>query len=621
MDPKTGMAFILEKTITETFLTRARTSPDFVAFQYRPLDNTGWESLTYRSFHESCRILSFGLMGLEVKPGDRVAILSKTRIEWSLCDMAILGAKAITVPIYPSNTPSEVIYILNHVEAAVAIVEDGTQLEKVLQARAKDPACLPCLRKIIVIEPSAIKLAVNPQRNIQDVLTLQALRELGRREEGRNPTRFDDNLASARPSDLLTICYTTGTTGIPKGVPITHDNMMSVMEDAIDRAGSRLHPCEEVILSFLPFSHVLGKLESMIIHVIGAREVFCTDLDQLPQLMAEVKPTVLFGVPRIFEKAHSRILGSIRGSPPRRRQLFQKALEIGREFHSRACAKQRPSLKLRIEHSLARTLVLNRIADGFGGRLRFAISGGAALSPEVGEFFQACGIPILEGYGLTETTAPITLNDFDCPRFGTVGKPLRDVTLKIAEDGEILVKSRKVFQGYYRSPDETALALRDGWFHTGDIGLIDDQGDLHITDRKKDLIVTSGGKKIAPQKIEQIAKTQPPINEIVVHGDRRNFLTALVTLHRDQVIQYANEHDILFSEYPELIKNPRVLAWVEKAVEAVNQQLASYETIKKFIILPNDFTIEGGELTASLKVRRNVVEKRYREQLDGLYAE
>lgn len=614
------MSIIIGKTISETFLARVRANPDFVGFQFRASGSSQWETLTYRAFHESCRILSFGLMGLGVKPGDKVAILSRTRIEWSLCDMAILGARAVTVPIYPSNTRPETIYTLAHSDTVVAIVEDSSQLDKILGARAQDPACLPLLRKIVVIEPSAMKIAVNPSQNIEDVLTLQALRELGRREEGRNPARFDENLSSARSSDPLTICYTTGTTGVPKGVLLTHDNLMSVMDDAIDRAGNRIHPGEEILLSFLPFSHVLGKLESMIVHVIGAREVFCPDLEQLPQLMMEVKPTVVFAVPRVFEKAHQGILSLAQRGSARRRRIFETAIAIGRDYQARLCSKQRPSLKLRTRHALARRWVLSRITDRFGGRLRFAISGGAALNPEVGAFFHACGIRILEGYGLTETTAPITLNDFDCPRFGTVGKPLHDVTLKIAEDGEILVKSRKVFQGYYKNPEETANVLRDGWFHTGDIGFIDDQGDLHITDRKKDLIVTSAGKNIAPQKIERIAKTQSPLNEIVVHGDGRNYLTALVTLYRDQVIQYANEHNILFSEYSELIKNPRIVGWVEKAVESVNQQLASFETIKKFIILPGDFTIEGGELTASLKVRRNVVESRYREQLDGLYA-
>jgi long-chain acyl-CoA synthetase len=619
------MPFITRKTITETFVERVKASPDQVGFQYKPTYSEAgplntWKTVTFRQFFDETKLVSFGLMGLGIQPGDKVAILSNTRYEWSLSDMAILGARAVTVPIYASNIPDDVSYIAAHSDARVIILEDAKQLQKVLEKRLEKPDCMPKVEKIIVIEPSAMALAASHQDAAKHVMTMQALKELGRRQEALDPDRFERNLLDASPEDPITLCYTSGTTGTPKGVIITQDNIMSVMEDAVAAVGQFTAPSGETVLSFLPFSHVLGKVESLAIYTFGWRQVFAENLDKLMANIGDARPTILFAVPRIFEKAYNRIHAAVDSSPEVKRKLFAWALGVGKQYYKSVWARQKPSFAISAEYALAKTLVFNKIANRFGGKLKFAVCGGAPLPREIAEFFQITGVRILEGYGLTETSAPVTLNLPDDIRFGTVGRPLPEVQVKIAEDGEILFNSRKVFKGYYKMPEESAAALDHGWLRTGDIGHLDSDGFLHITDRKKDLIVTSGGKNVAPQKIENLAKAHKLISQFVVHGDRRHFLTALVSLDREQIIKYATDHAILFSEYSELVKHPKILALVQKVIDEVNRQLASFETIKKFVILPNEFTIENGELTPSLKVKRGFVNKRYKNELDSMYA-
>ncbi len=611
------MPFIQRKTITETFLARVKNSPDQPAFQYR--SSGEWKELTFRDFYNQVKLASYGLMSLGVRPGDRVALVSQTRLEWSVLDMAILGAKGVTVPLYPSSTEDETGRMLAHSEARIVFVENADKVEKILNIRAANPNVLPGLERIIVLEPQAMKLAVNPKQNIRDVMTLDALHELGRREEGKNPKRFEENLSSAQASDLFTLAYTTGTTGEAKGVPLTHENLMSVIEDCLERMKGKIRSDREVMLAFLPFSHVLGRLQSMIFYTVGGKLAFSENPDRLPHDLLDVRPTLLFAVPRIFEKAYAQIMSAVVSENIVSRKLFDQALSVGREYHEAFWSRKTPSLAVSGKYLLAKTMVFKHITDRFGGKLRYAICGGAPLPQELGEFFEIAGVRILEGYGLTETCAPVTLNDPDHPRFGTVGKPLKDVSVKIAEDGEILLRSHKVFRGYHKDADETARAFEGGWFHTGDVGHLDRDGYLHITERKKDLIVTSTGKNIAPQKIEALAKTNKPIQEIVVYGDRKSYLTALVTLDHETLVDYANSHHILFSDLQGLIKNPKILSWVQKTLDEVNRQLASYERIRKFMILPHDFSVEGGELTHSLKIRRKVIYERYREELDSLY--
>jgi len=615
---------IVCSTLSQTFLDRVQASPNKVGFQYKPTYSElgpidRWKEVTFKEFYNDARVVSFGLMGLGIRPEDKIVILSNTRYEWSLCDIAILGASAITVPIYASNIAEDVVYIAEHAEARILILEDAKQLQKILEKKVETPSCLSHVEKIVVLEPAAMNLAARYLEGTKNVITLQALKELGRREEIKAPGRFDANLRAAGPHDLITICYTSGTTGIPKGVILTHDNLMSVLEDTVKSLSPSMEPESETVLSFLPVSHIFGKIESLAIYTFGWRQVFAENLDKLVSNIIEIKPTVLIAVPRIFEKAYNRIQGVVESAGPTQKKLFKWAIEVGYQYYGAIWAGRRPGIKKLLEYEVAKKLVLNRVAQRFGGRLRFAVCGGAPLPKEIGEFFQIIGIQILEGYGLTETCAPVAVNTPENIRFGTVGRPMSEVTIKIAEDGEIMIKSRKVFSGYYKMPEETEQVLRGGWFYTGDIGHLDADGFLHITDRKKDIIVTSGGKNIAPQKIENRAKTQKLITQFVVHGDRRHYLTALVTLDRDQVVRFANENQILFSEYGELIKNPRVLSMVQKVVDDVNKQLSSFETIKKFVILPHEFTVESGDLTPSLKVKRSAINRRYIAELDSMY--
>jgi long-chain acyl-CoA synthetase len=611
------MPFIIGKTITETFLKRVEATPHLIGYQYK--DGTEWKDVTFRQFHDRCRLISFGLMGLGLKPGDRAAILSNSRFEWSLFDMAILGAKAITVPIYASSTSRDVGYILRHSEATLLIVEDAKQLEKLRELRKDAPLALARLQTIVVID--SLGVSARPEdKNDEKIVDMPALLETAGQQEAREPALFEQNLRSAAPEDLFTICYTSGTTGIPKGAMLDHGNMMSVLDDCVAHLSRFVNPDAEVILSFLPFSHILGKCESIAGHTFGWCQGFAESPEKFMTNVTEVRPTLIFSVPRFFEKASSRIRAELKKAPLPRRKAFEWGIQAGRHYWAAIEKGEMPSWRDILEYGVASKVVFSQVHERFGGRLRFAICGGAPLPPEIGRFFQAIGIKILEGYGLTETCAPVAVNTPDRPRFETVGKPLPEVTIKVAEDGEILVRSRKVFRGYYKNQEDTAAAMDEGWLRTGDIGRIDNEGFLYITDRKKDLIITSAGKNIAPQKIESLALGRPFISQFVVHGDGRHFLTALITLDQEQVIKYASENHILFSGYSELIKHARIMGIVQKTVDDVNRELASFETIKKFVVLPNDFTIESGELTPSLKVRRDFVNQKYKDLLDAMYA-
>jgi long-chain acyl-CoA synthetase len=450
-------------------------------------------------------------------------------------------------------------------------------------------------------------------------ISLNTLQELGRSEESKNPTRFETRLREVKPSDLMTICYTSGTTGVPKGVMISHDNLISVIEDCISLLAPVIDPEEETTVTFLPYSHILGRVESMCVYPFGWTVYFAENIDRLMLNLKEVQPSVMFAVPRIFEKAHTRIREGVNEGSIVKRTMFSSAIAVAKKYFENKNEGRSNDIVTQLEYQLANRVVFSKVRAALGGKLKFAICGGAPLPKEIGQFFQWVGIEVLEGYGLTETCAPVAINTPENPVYGTVGRPLPEVLIRIAEDGEVLVKSRKVFLGYYKMDKETADVLHDGWFHTGDIGHLDESGYLHITDRKKDLIVTSAGKNIAPQKIENLAKSLPYVNQFVVHGDKRNYLTALITLDKEKTIKYASENHILFSRYEELVKNSRIHSLIQGIIDELNGNLAQYETIKKFTILPNEFTVESGEITPSLKVKRNIITKRYHDQLDSMY--
>ena len=612
INTRSGSPRTLFPTITQAFLNRVDTQPQREAFFKK--QGAHYQGLTWKDYYTNVRSLSLGLINLGINPGDRICIIANTRLEWAATDMAILGARAITVPIYASNTAEDCAFIINHCEARIVFVEDDKQLNKIRAIR-KD---LPKVEKIVIFDPLA-----SPQLASEtDVISLSALRELGRRENpqrsGASADIFRENLQAAKPEDIFTICYTSGTTGQPKGVVLTFDALTSIAEDVDKVIGNHVTE-KDILLSFLPFSHIFGKVESMMTYHFGWQVYYAESIEKLFTNIDEVKPTLLFAVPRIFEKAYSRIKGAADEGSPLKKTLFHWASTAARTYYEKIWNHQPPSLLETLQFEAAKRLVLCKVYAKFGGRIRYCIAGGAPLPMEIAKFMQTIGITILEGYGLTETCAPVTLNTPDAYKFGTIGKPLPEAAIKIAADGEILVKSRKVFREYYKNPEATAEAIVNGWFHTGDIGLIDNEGFVKITDRKKDLIITSGGKNVAPQKIENLMKTFKHISQVVVIGDKRNYLAALLVLEKDEAVKFAKENNILFSEYTDLIKHEKIKKLVQGIIDEVNTHLAPYETVKRFRILTQEFAIDTGELTPSLKVKRRFVTQKYQSVIDEIY--
>lgn len=597
------------KTISEAYVRRAKTDPTKVGFRYKK--GGEWKDVTFAEHFETAKRLACGLLHSGVKKGDRVCVVGQTSIFWSQFDLAILSAGGVTVPIYPTNTPEDTAYIINHCEAAVLFVDDFKNLQK-LAAISKD---CPKLKKVVVnfeLRPGDVKAGF-------EVVSWNALYDLGLNQEKALGSKVDENLASAKPADVFTIGYTSGTTGLPKGVVLTHSAVSSVMVD-VHKVLQGVAGEDEDLLTFLPMSHIFGKWESLTPYFLGWTCNFAESIDSLVANLSEVRPTVWVAVPRIFEKVYSKILTQVQDSPPARQKIFHWAIGVGKEWLDARSAGKSPSLPVKIQYKAAKKIVFSKISQRFGGRLRICVSGSAPLARNIQEFMHIVGVPVYEGYGLTETCAPISVNVPSANRFGSVGKLLPEVLVKIADDGEILIKSAKCFKEYYRNPEATNEALKEGWFYTGDIGHIDDDGYLFITDRKKDLIKTAGGKYVAPQKIENLAKMQPVLSQVVVSGDQKPFCVALITLNQEYVIQYAQSNGILYGDYSELVKNEKIQKLVAEAVEKLNCGLAQYETIKKYHVLPKEFTVEEGDLTPSMKVKRKQVCAKFKAEIEAMYS-
>lgn len=594
------------KSVAEMFLDRVSSTPDAESFSY-PTEGEVWKSLTWRQTGDRVRKVACGLRALGITDEQRVAILSNTRIDWILADIGILCAGGATTTIYPSNTAEECAFIVSDSDTVIVFAENADQVKKVLSVRAD----MPSLKHVIAFDGAGSDDGF--------VLTLADLESKGEAWDAANPGSYESNVDAIEPSRLATLIYTSGTTGRPKGVELTHDCW--VYEGAAIMELGFISSADKQYL-WLPLSHSFGKVLESLVIAGGIPTAVDGRIDKIIDNLAVVKPSFMAAAPRIFEKVYNKVVTGAQEAGGLKLTIFRWALGVGREVSKVRQGGGEPAGFLALKYAVADKLVFSKLRARFGGRIRFFISGSAPLSREMAEFFHAADLLILEGYGLTESSAASFVNRPTKYGFGTVGLPLPGTEIQIApEDGEIFIRGRGIMRGYRGLPDVTAETLTDdGWLRTGDIGELTADGMLKITDRKKDLIKTSGGKYVAPQSLEgKLKALNPYLSQVVVHGDNRNYCVALVTLDPDSIVLWAKEHGMSDKSYEQLTQDDQVKAMVDASVKELNAGLARYETLKYFAILPRDFSVESGELTPSLKVKRKVVEKQYATIIDGFY--
>jgi long-chain acyl-CoA synthetase len=590
--------------------------PFFVSGRYPKPDllgrctASGVTPIAGRELIERVRDLSLGLRVHGMAAGDRVVLLAESRPEWLLTDFAILTAGAITVPIYPTLSAEQIAFIIRDCEARFAIVSTADQLQKLLSVAATLPSMLAVLVMDRVETPTGSPVPVHALADVAGRGHQQIVDGWG---VGR---RFHDDAKRVSPADPATIIYTSGTTGPPKGVLLTHGNLMANLRDVLQvfDLGET-----DVALSFLPLCHSFERMVAYLYLSYGVSMIFAESIETIPRDLKTVRPTVITGVPRVFEKLHARVVAAGQSHRGLKRRIFARALAVADARGATLPEGGRLSLAMRAQSALAERVVFQKVREAVGGRLRFAVSGSAPLRADIARFFYGIGVPVLEGYGLTETSPVLTVNPLEAVRIGTVGPPLASVEIRIADDGEILARGPNVMSGYYRRPQETAEALSDGWFHTGDIGAFDPAGYLRITDRKKELIVTSGGKKIAPQPIEAGLRAHELVAEAVLVGEQRHYPAALLVPDFSTLSARLGVSGAELRTTPSLLDRADVQHLYQQAVDAVNEQLAQFERIKRFAVLAREFSIEAGELTPTLKVRRQIVETRYKDLIEGLY--
>jgi long-chain acyl-CoA synthetase len=563
-----------------------------------------WGEVSWTEMARRAREVADGLAAIGVRPGDRIAVIGETQLEWILADLGILGAGGITVTIYQSNKPADCRYILADSGARYIFCDTAAQVAKIREVRHQ----LPTLEGIIRADgPPADSF----ERSLAD------LEKLGAEFRKSNEGAHADRLAAIGLDDAASFIYTSGTTGNPKGVVLTHGNWVYEAQ-AVEQI--KLIGPDDLVLMFLPMAHSFAKVIEAVWFACGATVAFVESLEKVVDNAGEVKPTVMPSVPRIFEKAYNAVVSKGLATPGLKGKLFGIAME---SFEKYATAREQGRDFNSVGFMIAKKLVFPKLAttlaERFGGRMRLFVSGGAPLSPKIAQFFELVGFTIVEGYGLTETSAASCVNRPGKNRIGTVGPAVPGTEIKIAEDGEILIRGAGVMKGYYKAPEATAEVLRDGWLYTGDIGVLDEAGRLKITDRKKDIIVTAGGKNVAPQNLENELKTDPLVSQVMIHGDRRKFLSALVTLNEESARKWAEDNGVSLAG--PLHENPSIRARLQKSVDALNEKQASYASIKKFAVLAKDFTQETGELTPTLKVKRKVVTEKYKAVLDAFYGE
>ena len=600
----------MPNTLIRIFLDSVAQHRKAALFMRRLPDTAGrgrWESLSAERSRADVEGLALGLAALGMRRGDRVALLSENRYEWAITDLATLGQGAVTVPIYPTLTAPQVRYILENAEARVLVLSSVAQLEKILGFAD----ALPRLTTLVVMDPA-------PSARDPRVRAWSAVLADGERRRAAEPDAFRAMADATRPGDLATIIYTSGTTGDPKGAMLTHDNIAANVEACLQVV--ELKPSDSC-LSFLPLCHIFERMAGLYAMLAsGATIAYARSVETVAADAQEVRPTILTGVPRFYEKVYARVMENAAAQPPVKRAIFHWGLGVGQQAARLRFAGKTAGLLSGIVAAVADKLVGAKVRERVGGRIRYCISGGAPLGPKVMEFFFAIGIPIIEGYGLTETSPVICLNVPGHERPGAVGPPVPGVELSFGPDGEILTRGPCVMQGYFRNEEATRVAMRDGWFHTGDVGHLDAEGFLRITDRLKDLLVTAGGKKVAPQPLEGRLKASRWISEAVMLGDRRPFCVALLVPNFANLELEAKARGWASANRRELLQSAPVRAIYSAVIDELNATLAPFETIKKFELLDRDLSAEAGELTPTLKVRRKVVSQAFSEVIEGMYA-
>ncbi|MEV5143914.1 long-chain fatty acid--CoA ligase [Streptomyces sp. NPDC052727] len=606
-------------SVAALFLERVAATPDAEAYRYPvpPAAGQGpddWKSLSWAQAADRVYAIAAGLIELGVEPEQRVALASSTRVEWILADLGIMCAGGATTTVYPQTNADESAFILSDSQSRVLIAEDAAQLAKAVEKRAE----LPDLTKVVVIDPAGVETD-------DWVTTLAELEQRGAAYLEQHPQLIKERVGAITKDQLATLIYTSGTTGRPKGVRLPHDNW-AYMAKAIAATG--LISGEDVQYLWLPLAHVFGKVLTSGQIEVGHVTAVDGRVDKIIENLPVVQPTYMAAVPRIFEKVYNGVAAKAREGGAAKYKIFQWAAEVAREYakasqdNFRRTGTHAVPFGLAAKHKVADTLVYGKLREAFGGRLRACVSGASALSPEIGYFFAGAGIHILEGYGLTETSAASFVNPGEAYRTGTVGKPLPSTEVRIADDGEILLRGPGVMEGYHKLPEKTAEVLEsDGWFHTGDIGELSPDGYLRITDRKKDLIKTSGGKYVAPAEVEgQFKAVCPYVSNILVHGADRNYCTALIALDEIAIQEWAKENGLEGKSYAEIVAAPQTVEMVDGYVRQLNAGLQRWQTIKKFRLLPRDLDVEHGEITPSLKLKRPVVEREYKHLIEEMYA-
>jgi long-chain acyl-CoA synthetase len=593
MEGTTARSSTGSKTIADLLPLAADTYGDRVAVRHKV--DGAWQDVTFMQVGEIVSEIGRGLVDLGIEPGERVSLLANTRPEWTYADFAISAAGAVVVPIYPTNSAEECEWVAGNSDSVAVVCEDASQLAKITAVRER----LPALRHVVVIEPGG---------EAADAITLDELRERGRR---RDRTELEERTAAIGAGDPYTFIYTSGTTGPPKGCVLSHGNYRRVVDMAVER--SSFEQADDIIYLFLPLAHAFALLIQLLAFDTGTAIAYWGgDTKQIIGELNEVHPTYLPSVPRIFEKLYTLV--TAHGDP----ELIAKATQVGLKVRELQAAGQPIPAELQAHHDEAEEKLFKNVRAAFGGRLTQAVTGAAPIAKEILEFFYACGVPVLEGYGMTETATVATTSTLEEHKFGTVGKPLPGVEIRIADDGEVLIKGANIFQGYHKNADASFGAVVDGWLHTGDLGSLDADGFLSITGRKKDIIITAGGKNLTPANLENDLKQSRWISQAVMHGDRRPYPVVLVTLDEEEIVGWAGQQG-LPTDIPSLAREPKVHELIQAEIDRANAKYAQVEQVKRFAILDHDLSQETGELTPTLKVKRNVVNEKYAQLFDELY--